>query len=218
MSFMISQSSEQSFQHKAKADLYRLLSICYYEPEQSFLEEDVFGQLRKSLTVLDPERASIAEVLETCFREAGDEALLLDYSRLFLGPFEIPAKPYGSIYLDGDNVVMGESTLRAVELYNQGGFQVADNFRELPDHVAVSLEFIYLLNFRLGDSTETEQQEQLTTLLRTFLKEHLGLWISPFTKSMENSAKTTFYCKLAQLTREIVMDDLRRWSIALSRP
>ena len=46
--------------HHAKADVYRLLSACYYEPEEAFLEEDVFGQLEQALSVLDAERAADA--------------------------------------------------------------------------------------------------------------------------------------------------------------
>ena len=36
--------------HRAKANVYRLLSACYYEPEEAFLEEDVFGQLEQALS------------------------------------------------------------------------------------------------------------------------------------------------------------------------
>ncbi|MEW7989033.1 MAG: molecular chaperone TorD family protein [Candidatus Thiodiazotropha sp.] len=57
-----------------------------------------------------------------CFREIGCEELRIDYTRLFLGPFNIRSKPYGSVYLDRGNVVMGATTMAVLALYREGGF------------------------------------------------------------------------------------------------
>ncbi len=110
--------------HLARADVYRLLSACYYQPEDAFLEEDVFSQLKTALAKASPSGVIDAAALDDCFKSSGVEVLLLDYSRLFLGPFEILAKPYGSVYLDGEKIVMGDSTMQALELYRVGGFEV----------------------------------------------------------------------------------------------
>ena len=196
--------------HHAKADAYRLLSACYYEPEEAFLEEDVFGQLEQALSVLDAERAADAQALNACFRAASQEDLRIDYTRLFLGPFNIRSKPYGSVYLDGGNMVMADSTMLALALYHEGGFVIDEAFAEMPDHVVVELEFLYLLNSRLGDvRVETGERERLAALERRFLDEHLGRWIIPFTEAMQKGASTDFYGKLADLTRHCILDALR---------
>ena len=67
--------------HHAKADVYRMLSACYYEPEEAFLEEDVFGQLEQALSVLGSERTADAEAMGACFREASYEDLRIDFYR-----------------------------------------------------------------------------------------------------------------------------------------
>jgi TorA maturation chaperone TorD len=196
--------------HLAKADVYRTLSACYYEPEESFLEEDLFGQLEQALALLSPEDAADAQVMGSCFRDTDHEELRLDYARLFLGPVGIRAKPYGSVYLDGGNVVMGDSTLAALALYREGGFLVAEGFTEMPDHVAVELEFLYLLNSRLGNGlTESDERERIGALERSFLGAHLGRWITPFTQAVRKGADTDFYRKLADLTRHAVLHTLR---------
>ncbi len=196
--------------HHAKADAYRLLSACYYEPEEAFLEEDVFGQLEQALSVLDSEQAADAKAMGGCFRDTSHEELRIDYTRLFLGPFNIRSKPYGSVYLDGGNIVMGDSTMAALALYQEGGFQVTEAFTEVPDHVAVELEFLYLLNTRLGDGrVETSERDRLAALERSLLTEHLGRWIIPFTEAMRKGAGTGFYGKLADLTRRFVLYALR---------
>ena len=195
----------------AKADAYRLLSACYYEPEDAFLKDGLFTQLEEALSTCDPELSGEAAAMEASFQAAGRDDLLLDYTRLFLGPVDIRAKPYGSIYLDGDNVVMGNSTLEVLQLYQEGGFQVGEAFDEMPDHVAVELEFLFLLNARLGNGQyEPGDDKRLAALKGRFLSEHLGRWIASFTSAMKNGAGTEFYESLADLTCRFVLDDLRR--------
>jgi len=194
----------------AKADVYRLLSACYYEPEDAFLEEDVFGQLKQSLSVLSSERAADAQAMGACFRETSYEDLRIDYTRLFLGPFNIRSKPYGSVYLDGRNIVMGKSTMAVLALYREGGFHVAEAFAEMPDHVAVELEFLYLLNTRLGDGQlEISERNRLAALERSLLDEHLGQWIIAFTEAVKKGSCTDFYGKLADLTQRFILDAQR---------
>ena len=192
----------------AKANAYRLLSACYYEPDPSFLEEDVFVQLESALTTLSGQRTGEATSLGSYFRDAGQDALMLDYTRLFLGPFDILAKPYGSVYLENDNTVMGETTMEAIALYDEGGFQVDEAFREVPDHMAVELEFLYLLNFSISESTEKSKLMHLSSLKKAFLTAHLGQWVVPFGKAMRDGAHTKFYKYLADVTQRTVLDDM----------
>ena len=73
----------------------------------SVLEEEVFSQLKIALSKAHLSGVVEASGLDDFFRASGVETLMLDYSRLFLGPFSILAKPYGSVYLDGEKIVMG---------------------------------------------------------------------------------------------------------------
>jgi len=194
----------------ARANVYRLLSACYYEPEESFLEEDVFGQLERALSDLGSERAPEARAMEACFRASSAEDLRIDYTRLFLGPFDIRARPYGSIYLDSGNIVMGDSTMAVLALYREGGFHISDEFTEMPDHVAVELEFLHLLNARRGNGhVDGIDRGRLERLERIMLEEHLGRWIVPFTEAVKHGAGTDFYRKLADLTQCFVLDSVR---------
>lgn len=195
-----------------KADAYRLLSACFCQPEDAFLEEEVFEQLRTALAKIDPDRGSDVSAMENSFRSLGLEALTLDYTRLFLGPFETLARPYGSVYLDGERVVMGESTQQALTLYREGGFEVAEDLREMPDHVAVELEFLYLLSYRLGQATEKDEQVRLGALKRRFLTEHLGRWVGELAEAMKNGAETEFYRLLGVVTEKFVHEDMREIS------
>lgn len=195
--------------HLARADVYRLLSACYYQPEETFLEEEVFDQLKAALAKACPSGVMEAAGLDDCFRTSGVDALILDYSQLFLGPFDILAKPYGSVYLDGEKIVMGDSTMQALELYREGGFDVAEDFLEMPDHIAVELEFLYLLSFRIGKDSDDEERTRLIALKQKFLEEHLGRWVGTLSEAVEKSAQTDFYKRLAHLTGQFVREDLQ---------
>lgn len=199
--------------NQARASVYRLLSACFYQPEQAFLEEDIFGQLNDALGLVSDDLALSGQKLGEAFRGENLDLLLLDYSRLFLGPFDIPAKPYGSVYLDGQKVVMGDSTLNVLANYRQGDCELAADFREVPDHVAVELEFLYLLTCRENDALAAGQQDRFveTAILRKeFLKNHLGRWVTPFCRRLHEHAGTGFYRQLAEIVEAFAAGEASR--------
>jgi putative dimethyl sulfoxide reductase chaperone len=185
------------------ADLARLLSACYYEPGPEFAEERVFDEMQAAALPLDAELSASAQRLASAFESAPLQELLIDYARLFLGPNETFALPYGSVWLTGEKALMQDSTLAVRALYEQAGFEVDESFRELPDHVAVELEFLYLLKFRESEALHQRDDAALAANAmqrRDFLNNHLGRWIGPFTAAMREHAQTAFYRELASLT------------------
>ena len=91
-------------------------------------------------------------------RRTGSDDLLVDYTRLFLGPVDTLAKPYGSVWLGGDAPLMQDSTMAVLQLYEEAGFEIDEDFRELPDHIAAELEFLYLLLFREAEARAQDTQ------------------------------------------------------------
>ena len=187
----------------ARENLSRFLGACYYQPGPEFAEEKVFDSMQVAAARIHPELAAQARRLGEYFSAEGEEALLLDYTRLFLGPNHIVAAPYGSVWLEPDKTTMGASTLAVLEFYAEGGFDISDEFRELPDHIAAELEFLYLLIFRENEAHRNHQPEALqakTALRRRFLDEHLGRWAGPFTAAVKAGAQSSYYRQLAELT------------------
>jgi TorA maturation chaperone TorD len=196
----------------AKEDFSRLLAACYYQPDAHLAEEDVFGSLTRAAERLDQLLVEKARRLGEAFASESPDTLLLDYSRLFLGPFDILAKPYGSVWMEGEKVVMGDSTMAVLDLYREGGFDLDENFREMPDHIAAELEFLYLLNFQESEARrggDSEGLKKAADLKRRFLTSHLGNWVGPFTEAMKAGAATAFYKTLAELTELFVQAEMR---------
>ena len=142
----------------ARENLSRLLAACYYEPGPEFAEEKVFDSMLVAATRIDAQLAELARQLGEDYAAEGADALLLDYTRLFLGPNHIAAKPYGSIWLEGQNSVMGDSTMAVKKLYEASGFDISEDFHEVPDHIAVELEFLYLLIYRENEAARKGEQ------------------------------------------------------------
>lgn len=196
----------------ANEDFSRLLAACYYQPEAHLIEEDVFSSLVRAAEQLDPALADTARQLGSSFAAESLSELLLDYTRLFLGPIKILAKPYGSVWLEGEKVIMGDSTMAVLDLYREGGFTLDDDFREVPDHIAAELEFLYLLNFQQCEAERAghvEARAAAAQVKQRLLCNHLGRWVGPFTSAMTASAGTSFYRVLAELTARYVQLEMQ---------
>ena len=192
----------------ARENLCRFLAACYYQPGTEFAEEKVFDSMLDAATRIHPRLAAHARRLGEGFSAEEPESLLVDYTRLFLGPGSIVAKPYGSVWLDGEKTLMQNSTMAVQELYQEGGFEIDEDFRELPDHIAAELEFLYLLIYRENEGHRNGEPEALkaaASLRKRFLDEQLGLWIGPFTAAVRAGAQSVFYRELAELTDRFVI-------------
>lgn len=194
-------------QASAREDLCRYLAACYYQPGPEFAEEKVFDSMLAAALRVHPDLAIYARRMGEDFATEGVQNLLLDYTRLFLGPNHIIAKPYGSVWLEPQGTLMGESTVAVLALYKEGGFDVDEGFRELPDHIAAELEFLYLLIYRENEAHrngDPEAAQGKAELRRRFLGQHLGRWVGPFTTAVRDGAESNYYRQLAALTSRFV--------------
>lgn len=191
----------------ARADLCRLLSACYYQPAPEFAEEKVFDSMLQAASAIDADLAVHARRLRDAFMADDLQNLLIDYTRLFLGPVHTLAKPYGSVWLSGESTLMQESTVAVLALYAEGGFEIDDDFRDLPDHIAAELEFLYMLLFREAAARlrgDADAETANARLRRRLLEEHLGRWVGPFAAAVRSAAETSFYRALADLTEGFI--------------
>ena len=200
-------------QAAARADFARFLSACYYEPAVEFAQEKLFNSMAAAGGRIGTEFAEGARRLGEAFGAESLQDLLVDYTRLFLGPVDGKASPYGSIWLGPDKLTMQESTMALLALYGEGGFEMAEDFRELPDHVAAELEFLYLLLFRESRSRPASgagEPGDPAALRKRLLQEHLGAWARPFTDAVKAGARCAFYRELGDLTQRFVAAEARR--------
>ncbi|MBI5632938.1 MAG: molecular chaperone TorD family protein [Nitrospirae bacterium] len=185
---------------KLRADSFRLLAACFYEPQRDMFEEGLLHNLAGSLKMICPGAVDYAEEMIKLLPLHSDEELLVDYSRLFVGPTGLLAAPYGSVYLDKDRCVMGDSTMAVIAFYNSHGLVMDGDFKEMPDHIAVELEFMYYLAYKEIEALELPDMTAAAAALESqefFINKFLRPWADKFAGKMMEGAETAFYRALA---------------------
>lgn len=193
---------------RRRADSYKLLSECYHLPDERLLRtlkslgESAGGIFSKILKSVPGGNGSSSVV----------DALKIDHSRLFVGPFKLLAPPYGSVYLEGERRIMGDSTVDVGDRYAEEGLDVS--LKEAPDHIAIELEFMYFLILKeieaAGGDPGPKNAAYYLERQRSFLESHLGRWVSGFADDLEANARTEFYGNLGRLTESFVGLDARQ--------
>lgn len=191
----------------AREDFCRYLAGCFYEPAEEFREERLFEAMLAAASAIDGDLADAVRRLGDEFEQHPLQDLLVDYTRLFIGPAQPLAIPYASFWLTDDPSQRHEATMTALDLYEQGGFEVSDEFRELPDHIAAEVEFLYLLTFKQNRADEAGDEvasASVMTLRHRFVRAYLGQWVDRFAAAIESGAETSFYRELAGCLRRFV--------------
>ena len=186
---------------QARRDSFKLIAACFYQPQKElFIEENVFTTLADLLKRVCPEAAQFADKMAASVSRYSNEDLLVEYARLFVGPNELLASPYGSLYLEEGGKVMGESTTRVMEFYKAEGLTMDEHFRNLPDHIAAELEFMHYLAYQEVEALEKNNREKAAHFLNrqeTFLQTFLGPWVAPFCEKTKQGTENEFYKALA---------------------
>jgi TorA maturation chaperone TorD len=183
---------------RIKAEGYRLLADCYYPPDERL--RGLIDDPASCLTPLCAELAPHIQAMQT--ENLSAQNLIGDYARLFLGPFSTIAPPYGSVYLDPTNRVMGSSTAHVRDCYLETGLDISEDCGEAPDHISVELEFMHFLCIKEAEAANEGDLEAALYFSRKqgkFLEQSMA-WISEFTERVRTRAGTTFYRDLAECT------------------
>lgn len=193
---------------KMRSDCFRFLSACFCQPQKSlFLDEHLLNNLTKNLQQTSPGAAVFSAAMEETILQYSDEYLAVEYARLFVGPFEIKAPPYGSLYLDGERKVMGDSTMEVIRFYEEAGLSSNKDCGDLPDHIAVELEFMSYLIYNETVAMEKSDFKTALEVLKKqeeFLEGFLGRWIVPFCEKIRDATDNGFYAALADCTLSFV--------------
>lgn len=194
----------------ARQDVYRNLSDCYHQPDTKIPEK--LKILTEQLSNLNSKAVSHANQMLAEMKSIDDlEHLKIDFARLFIGPYSLPAPPYGSIYLEKERKVMGHSTMDVKDRYKQFGLGLSPEFKSVPDHIAAELEFLFFLIYKEIDMIRSDLTEQVCEILsgqKSFLHYHLNMWIPDFSECIIEHSGTRFYPHLVQATQIFIAEDL----------
>ncbi|MTD39716.1 Tat proofreading chaperone DmsD [Erwinia sp. CPCC 100877] len=136
-------------------------------------------------------------------RDSQDETIEQAHQRLFVGPWALPAPPWGSVWLDRENVLFGDSTLALRQWMQHRGVTHHSAMNEPEDHIGTLL----MLAAWLADAG---QQQTLDELLAW----HLLPWAPRFLECFVEHATHPFWRGLGELALLTLSD----WRAALLIP
>ena len=203
-------NTQDLFDHElSRFKTYRLLANAYYLPDQNLL--DGLTKLGKCMEQICGKAGKYVKKIQADIgQKKGAGYLNVDYAKLFVGPFNLLAPPYGSVYLEGKSQVMGNSTIDVKKRYAEEGLDIG--LKEAPDHIAIELEFLYFLVFQeiaAFNDNDFNNMNLYQSKQKSFLETHLGVWVTDFTNNIAENTETVFYKNLARLTDSFVIEDLK---------
>ena len=181
---------------------FRILSDCFFLPDPGISEklEDLEFNMADMCETIVP----LIQNMRKEFKTGADfEPLKVDFAKLFVGPYQLSAAPYGSVYLEGERKMMGNSTLDVRKRYRDAGLDTAKTFKDAPDHIGAELEFMHYLIFKEIEGFANADIETAIVFFqrqKSFLEDHLVAWVPQFAAGIIANAETSFYQNLAKAT------------------
>lgn len=124
------------------------------------------------------------------FKADHEETLPQAWQRLFVGPYALPSPPWGSVWLDRESVLFGDSTLALRQWMRENGIQFEMQQNEPEDHFGSLL----LLAAWLAENGQHTACEQL-------LAWHVLPWSTRFLEVFIEKADHPFYRALGELAQ-----------------
>ncbi|MFA5537144.1 MAG: molecular chaperone TorD family protein [Bacillota bacterium] len=203
----------------ARIMLYQLLTLVFYEPTIDLLatldkEENLTQLIRASGVYLGSQSEKLMRDLLAVIPSVDKESFInlkAEYTRLFIGPMTPICPPYESVFdqsrPDEWKGTMAGPTSDAMAAFLRGeGLDLTLEYAELPDHVAIELEFMYYLLSRAysGEENSAGYLEKANA----FLTEHLAKWLPEFGRLLSQKAREPFYQKVGLLLEAVIIADL----------
>jgi len=182
-----------------RGDCFKLLAACFYEPEKQLLVEEQIGE--KLGLLFDgqaPGCAKSARKMQNVLEKIEQQQMSIDHAALFVGPFELLAAPYGSVYMERNRRVMGDSTIKAAHYYQEAGLSV--DIKEPADHIVIELEFMYYLCSKEASAAtggNLDEARKFREIQVGFFFDALKPWIANFCEAIKVGTDNAFYLNLA---------------------
>ena len=195
---------------RVRSSIYYHLARLFEPPGAFLVDERVLEALQTALTAVNPSAAEHAAALVASLESEGLERVRREHMKLFVGPEQLLAPPYGSVYLDQQRELMGPSTMEVVRLYGQAGLRQAEGLKDAPDHIRVELDVMHLVIERTLDAlhaADWERAERLVRVQAALLQHHLSRWVTPFAAVIRSGAASAYHRHLADLLEAVIKQE-----------
>ncbi|MDZ7605048.1 MAG: molecular chaperone TorD family protein [Cyclobacteriaceae bacterium] len=185
-----------------EASLFNLYAASFCEPQKELADNLLILETLESLQGELNARFTEFKSLKETFLQYDLQSLLIDYTRVFIGPFHVIAYPYSSVYFsNGVKTLYNETTAWVEGFYRTCGFSFQNTVKDMPDHIAVELEFLYTLKFKINTLLQEgnfESAQRLEQLYAEFIKNHFSIWVPRLCGKVIDEANGTYYAELCK--------------------
>lgn len=179
-----------------------------------------------------------SEFLEAAARLFGDETLaplrrfaaaeetdkgLQQTRREFMNLFKVPGSqyvtPYESVFRDAREIagrqckglLMGRSAIDVQKWYRLAAVEIADEYKDLPDHIGLELNYLAHLCHKEQVFASAGDDVKLTRaweMQRDFLASHIVPWVGELRRKIHEKSQHAYYRAIADMTVEFTRRDL----------
>lgn len=195
---------------KTRATVFNIFTALLCQPDQAIIDSPkVFDTLAAGLKIVCPDGVSDAILLKKEIRKYTHTNLLVEYTRLFIGPSKMVAPPYSSIYFGTEYILMSDVTLWVMSFYERMGLRYNEKIKDVPDHIAIEMEFLYYLIFLETKAFQKKDMKKAKKIWRSqseFFSKHFIKWVPAFCDKILEGSKHEYYLLLAKLLKKFVLD------------
>lgn len=149
--------------------------------EERWLQEWPFG-VQETLARLGRDFAAALS------DDDAEAQMCAEYQRLFIGPNALEAPPWGSVYLEEEGTLFGDTTLALRSFLEEQGVSLNTGMHEPDDHIG-------LLLWAAAWLAEHDRPAAVVMLF----DQHLLPWSGRYLERLESAAQLEFYRCVAQL-------------------
>lgn len=134
----------------------------------------------------------------------------VEYTRLFVGPGKHIA-PCESVHIPGGDQLWGVAAVAVQRFICQAGIELKPDYKDLPDHISVELEFMQQLSTAESEAWAVEDRDEAHKCRRIeteFLNKHLSSWVSRFCERVIAETEVGYFREMAMLTRDFITTDI----------
>ncbi len=191
---------------------YRLFSSILLYPDEEHLdtvEAAAIGLHKQSLSMVRFAFFHQWQRLLTSLADLPNQHILEEeYVRVFMHSLEkAPCLPYESVYMDPGGQAAGWILAVLEQEYAAAGLALSPSRKELPDHVAVELEFMAFLCRQEVDAWNGEVVKDAVEALEhqaAFLDRHLTRWLPEWARQVATADGGGVYYVVAETARAFV--------------
>ncbi|MCP4263083.1 MAG: molecular chaperone TorD family protein [Planctomycetes bacterium] len=196
------------FEH-ARAGIFNIFTALLCQPEKELVENnEIFDTLKSALNIVNPDCSKIVDQMQKAVKQNTAQELLVEYTKLFIGPFKTLVPPYSSLYF-GNDTLMNDVTVWVINSYRKSGLEFNEKIKDVPDHVAIETEFMYFLihnEIKELDADNRDKSFSLWENQQEFFEKHYKKWVPEFCAKVATETNNEYFKVLSECLNKFIND------------